>query len=413
MKRAAAFLLAVTLSAAAQAGFHMGLGGAAAKKSAALFGEAAEKKTADSVGDNVARLLPSCGPAPFTVLPTDLSKMGGLVPLGNLNPPGHTFPTDHIYFYGLRTSTSNPGSPTVEAPLLAPGDITVSEVVSADYLNATPPVTDYSIYFYACRELKAYFFHVRSLDASFQAKLGGGVDDGCWTYSTGGASIRRCSQRVNVPVRAGETLGTVNGPGSSAFDFGAYDHGKPPLAFASPSRHYAEQLYTVCPVDYFETGLKAQLEARFGRYDGGVIRTAPPVCGTIMFDSPSTAQGNWYKIGAPDSPEDPHLALVRNNYRPDWGAFSSGTSVPGLSAPYYFVPAASGLTQRDFAHITADGQIYCYDSFLDPLGQSITNIFTILVHMPTPTTLRIERQATTSCSAGPWAFTSGAVDFQR
>ncbi|MBN2029589.1 hypothetical protein JW824_05035 [bacterium] len=39
------------------------------------------------------------GPITFTHAPVDTSKIAQATPLGNLNPPGHTFLTDHIYFY--------------------------------------------------------------------------------------------------------------------------------------------------------------------------------------------------------------------------------------------------------------------------------------------------------------------------
>ncbi|MDE3253490.1 MAG: hypothetical protein KGO92_11830, partial [Bacteroidota bacterium] len=35
----------------------------------------------------------------FTALPIDTADITALVPLGNLNPPAHTFPTDHMYLY--------------------------------------------------------------------------------------------------------------------------------------------------------------------------------------------------------------------------------------------------------------------------------------------------------------------------
>src|SRR5215510_6450023 len=45
-------------------------------------------------------LLPHCTDAPsFDRSPVDLAQVTGVVPLGNVNPPGHTFPTPHMYFY--------------------------------------------------------------------------------------------------------------------------------------------------------------------------------------------------------------------------------------------------------------------------------------------------------------------------
>ncbi len=61
--------------------------------------------------------LAGCGEAPFlTVSPMALSDIREIAPLGNLNPPGHVFPTDHIYFY----PPNAPGG-TQSVPLASPG----------------------------------------------------------------------------------------------------------------------------------------------------------------------------------------------------------------------------------------------------------------------------------------------------
>ena len=39
-----------------------------------------------------------CVDHPFTTYPVDFERIRSITPLGNLNPPGHTFPTDHMYF---------------------------------------------------------------------------------------------------------------------------------------------------------------------------------------------------------------------------------------------------------------------------------------------------------------------------
>ncbi len=38
-------------------------------------------------------------PVLFTCSPVDTMYIRSATPLGNINPPGHTLPTDHIYFY--------------------------------------------------------------------------------------------------------------------------------------------------------------------------------------------------------------------------------------------------------------------------------------------------------------------------
>ena len=69
----------------------------------------------------------------FNSMPINFTSFGYVTPIGNLNPPAHTFPTDHIYFY--------PNSGSFE--IYAPGNITIISIAE----QHSPTVTDYSINF--------------------------------------------------------------------------------------------------------------------------------------------------------------------------------------------------------------------------------------------------------------------------
>ena len=155
--------------------------------------------------------------------------------------------------------------------------------------------------------------------------------------------------------------------------------------------------------------MKAGFEALLGSYSGSVLRTAPPLCGTIDQDVPGTAQGDWYHAGSPDSPEDPHLALAHDNVVVSSGVFSSGTSIPGLQGlgTLLFSPAHSGRVQREFSEVVADGNEYCYDSFTNLVGSIL------VLKMPDAFSLQIEKQTAASCGAGPWTLSGAAVSFTR
>ena len=56
----------------------------------------------------------SGGSLVFKASPLELSTIRQIVPLGNLNPPGHTLPTDHIY---VNNRTPN-GAPANRGSLL-------------------------------------------------------------------------------------------------------------------------------------------------------------------------------------------------------------------------------------------------------------------------------------------------------
>ena len=98
----------------------------------------------------------SCGSSRgiFTASPVALTDVIGWVRLGQMGPPGHTFPTDHQYLY-----VSNPiaGVPRREVNLVAPRDMYIT---TAHRGTTTPGGTDYTLEFSACIEVYGQFGHV-------------------------------------------------------------------------------------------------------------------------------------------------------------------------------------------------------------------------------------------------------------
>ena len=349
-----------------------------------------------------------------------MSDLLGIVPLGNLAPPGHTFPTQHLYFF-VRRAGADPldfGSPPATVPVFSPGHVWLTSVATSEHLSASPPFIDYSLNFKPCNQFMAYFFHVQTLSDDLLDRIGPLQEGRCETYSTGGETYRRCDKRVSVEIRAGEIIGTTGREGQNALDFGAYDGRATPLAYANPSRHRSspdglDQLHVVCVIDYFKPDVRDELVARLGQHAGTGSRTIGPVCSEVEQDEPGTAQGKWYRKATVDQfPEDPHLALVHDNVDPSIGAFSIGTSVPGLRpGVYHFSPRESGSVNLDFGLVTPDGRVYCYDS-LSVRGSPMPSLI-ILLELTNETALRIEGQEAPECGTGPWALQSGYAEFER
>ncbi|MFN8574020.1 MAG: hypothetical protein U0132_18325 [Gemmatimonadaceae bacterium] len=347
--------------------------------------------------------LASCAPTPvLTVSPIELSQIYEFTPLGNLNPSGHVFPTDHMYFYTRAAA----GGLREEVPLRFPGNGRVGNVMVQKFLAPTPHF-DYTVSFFPCADLRIYFAHVTELLPSFAAKVGS-MDVSCNApYTTGGITVQQCYKDVSIEVAAGDTFALTRGG-----DFGAYDRRTPALGFINQVRIGGSgdfgQLHTVCPVDYFEPGVRDGLRALLGRFGQSVHRTIEPVCGEIMQDKPNTAQGRWFYDNSPT--EDAHLALVHDNVDPTQAVFSVGTSVPGLtSGTYAFAPnmSAADHVNVDFGQVTADGAIFCYET-------QFPRIRRVLVQLLTGSRLRIEASSATTC--GPmstWVFTPSAAEFSR
>ncbi|MBI2091453.1 MAG: hypothetical protein HYY43_05430 [Deltaproteobacteria bacterium] len=348
--------------------------------------------------------LASCGSGElFTALPMALADFRGLVPLGTLNPSGHTLPTDHLYFYIRLTDPANSSSDPASVNVYAPGNIRITEVSVSEHLSANPPYSDYTITFYPCEELHAYFGHIQSLSSSFSGQVGS-VTDNCETYSTGGESFSSCSKTVSIDVAAGALLGTAGRKSQLALDFGAYDSRITPEGFANQSRFTTSYPYAVCPVDYFSASLKNNLETRFSSYTGATQRTADPVCGEVGQDVSETAQGLWFLPNTATYPEDPHLALAHDNITPSIGVFSVGTSLTGVdSGVYTFTPVSSGFINRDFSGVTADGNRYCYET-----GEGVV----FMLQLANSATLHIQKLDQANCDIIP-DFDSATVTYER
>ncbi len=357
-----------------------------------------------STGTQIPKGLANCGASPMlTVSPIDVGSIRDLTPLGNLGPPGHTFPTDHLYFYAPFTGTR------MEIPVVSPGDVVLSEVTKRTRLSGQPSVIEYSMTFFPCADLNLYFAHV-VLTTELLTRIG--AFGTCEQSSAGGNTYESCTKRLNLKLTAGSLIGTMGGDNGNTIDFGGYDRRVPQLPFINPARSYGNGTEfghnrTICPVDYFVPNVAAALRARFSGLFGK--RTIEPLCGTIMQDLPNTAQGRWFFNETMQ--DDPHLALVHDNVDPRIAVLSVGTSIPSLPTRYWgFTPAASGRVNADFPRVTADGLTYCYQTFVG----ATSPIRHVLIQLISAMRLRIEGFTGALCGdPSTWAFTAGAREFAR
>jgi hypothetical protein len=339
----------------------------------------------------------------FTVSPIDIENIFRIVLLGNLNPPGHVFPTDHIYLY-----ISNPDGdnrPDI-VTLYSPGELTVSAIEACEHITAG--FYDYSITLRSSEDITIVLGHVSSLSPEI---FGDTSAFDRWTlmneYSTGGETYRRWRHACTIRVMTGEILGKVGGnPHQYALDVGVYDRRHTHENIANPNRWLRTRyLHAVCPLSLYEEGpvldrLQDLVYQDEIKGDGGASSG-------ILQDLPGTAQGCWFLSGISETyPEDPHLALIRSNIHPAHAVLSVGNSIPNLdSAAYEFLPETSGLLNRDFKSITPDGQIYGFQT------DQFAGI--IIMQMPDAETLWFEALRSATTSRTSWAFTTGKTTFVR
>lgn len=356
--------------------------------------------------------LGSCGSstALFTVSPVALADVNGWVPLGNLAPPGHLFPTDHQYLY---VNSPENRATIRQVTVVSPGAITITSAHRTHYSNTD--TYDYAFDFYPCDEVRGSFGHVTTITPSLLQRMGA-FDQQCDSYTLNGlVTFDNCYTRpIAVKVAAGDTIGTTGGQGTSfALDFGLIDRRTPDIVFANPSRWTADgggydHRHVAPASDYFTEPVRSAIRNKLGMFNGLRQRTVEPVGGTIASDVAGTAQGVWVNPARPLYPENSHLAIVPDNVDPARIGVSMGTSQPGFDAGLYYVdPVAAGRINRHPAQITSDGTIYCYD-----LGYSYG---VLLLRMEDAATLRVEgRPGTTTCAAEqPWSFGPAAFTYVR
>ena len=342
-------------------------------------------------------------PLIFSAAPTDLDKLDAIVTLGNLNPPSHTFPTDHIYFYPTRQP--NADRPNV-VNVYSPGDLTIIQVWASQHVNAG--FVDFNVILQPYDTIRVMFYHVSTLDSEV---FGDTSDYASWhldsEYTTGGEIYRLLTKDYNIEVKAGDLLGTAGGnPGQWAFDLGVWDENYYPTMVANPQRwEKASCIHTICPLVLYEPG--PVLDAMIALVDRDKVEGEDLPCGSVMQDIPGTAQGVWFLEGITETyPEDPHLALVHSNIHPARAVLSIGNSVPGLpSHAYDFLPEATGFLNRDFKDITPDGNIYGFQVY------GFQGI--IIISMPDAETLHIEALPEASTNPTSWAFSSNKAIFVR
>jgi hypothetical protein len=325
----------------------------------------------------------------LSIAPLDTVSVMALVPLGGLNPPGHTFPSDHMGFYYKNFGVSR--------SILSPGNLRIFEISRDRHGIGTPGETqDYHISFGNQNSTVLYFGHVNTLSTRLLDAAGSFTSADCNTYTAGGLTQEQCRKTVSIDATAGEIIGTGGVvAGQFALDMGM-------LADNNP----------VCPLDYFDAATRAKLEAKLGSYDGAIKRTQSPVCGEINQDVAGTLQGIWLKQGLPKYPEDNHIAFVKDNVEPNKLRISIGNAVSGLASNVYtFTPQSSGQIDRSFIDVVSNGSIFCYTPrYLS--GAAVTNT-SLIVKLENTTTLSFEkRNCDCSCNQ-PYTFTGAKITYVR
>jgi hypothetical protein len=287
--------------------------------------------------------------------------------LGNLNPPGHVLPTDHIYFYDGDLSANHPGGSDVR-DVIMPATGAVVFVIK-------PVGTDYKIVFRATESFFFYLDHILLSQPLTEGQI----------------------------LQAGAKIGVT--AAGSAIDLGAFDMTVKHAGFVDTLRYPSQTLHYVAPRSYFTAALQADIDSHLYR-----SASAADKGGQIDFGVGGRLVGDWFLLGMPrDSSSGPYgwtrsIAFVYDYYDPTTVRISIGGTVasPGV----WGIDATAPRPET----VTVASGIVSYKLY-SPFDPQFPPTGLLLVQMIDALTIKTEYFAGSSASATQ--FDANAVTFVR
>lgn len=316
--------------------------------------------------------------------------IAALTPLGNINPPGHTSPVDHIYF-----QTNYDG----KIPMSAPADATITNIttISKEKTPGKYEVEGYTIKYLVCDGLELDFANYNDVVDSIKAEIARQGEKDCKRGikkdGHGPLAEGQCYYHVSIPMKSGEQIGWVwnvphpeSGDPTLPFEIWAANYNIDPPSQTN-WEYYNDDRYAhiMCPFDLYAGDLKKQFEAKFGmweyetREENGkkiinkdapghfVARNGEPLCGQVDQDIVGTIQGMWFSRPSPKDDDNAKfnggLAFLHNNVDVNMGEISVGGDLAsGKSGVIFFQPTHSGTINREPSEVKVDGTVYCYEA---------------------------------------------------
>lgn len=298
------------------------------------------------------RTLAKCTDQPMlSVTPIAMEHLDYIAPLGGINPPDHTIPTDHMY---LMFRYERPDAERYD--VRAPGEVVATTVTyGAEIADGKAQNGDYGVDFAPCDGLSYRFSHINTLEGKLQNLIGANGEgaDCRRDKPREGLELLYCTRNVDIKLAPGDVMGKVGSKHVAAMDLWTYKTDYKNPRFTSPEYHTAAS--AVCPLDYFDEASRTAMYAK-------VKRAAEPRCGQIGQDKQDTLQGSWFSIKDPQKAQtdwSSHLTLAHDSMDPNLGILAVAGKItdPGV---YDFAPA-HGTINREPGE-TEKGIVYCYQA---------------------------------------------------
>ena len=195
------------------------------------------------------------GTAPvFTAPLIPYQSIRDISAMGNMNPPSHTIPSDHIYFY--ITGPGCPCSTPPATPVSAPAAGVVEEII-----RGNGSTSDDQIFVRVAPHVVYYVLHVR---------LPAGISVG-----------QRITEGQSLGVTSGLTL---------AVDLGVMNYQRTPVRLIDPGRYADRAVYGDAPLRFYTDSVRSRLYAK-------VARTGADKDGRHDYDLPGRLLGGWFVEG--------------------------------------------------------------------------------------------------------------------
>lgn len=349
----------------------------------------------------------------------DLEKTTNINPLGNVAPPGHTFPTSHMYF-GVEAVWGEVGEgPFGDGQTFPPNPvyaIAAGQLVSINVSKVTTSLSgqevsyeEYGFDIAICEGLRVRYGHVGPVSDRILASIADLEGFNCNDYSTGAFAVDSCTYSPLLELEVGEQVGFNSGR-SAALNIGAFDITTETIKFLHPSLYGEEATGSVCVLDLYPEDQRSEMLKLLGDNNG--LRTAEPICGVLDYTVVGTLQGDWFdEIG--DFPQqDLNIAFVYDEVLPDVPVISIG-SVPGIpSYAHRFAERDGGRVNLPFIEVEAGDGVYCYENSEDDFGRPGPATH-LLVEVPESGRLLVRAEDGVGCGTGPWEIGPDATEFVR
>lgn len=317
--------------------------------------------------------ITATGPGVLSVTPLDTSTLFAGTPLGNMAPPGHVLPTDHVYLYFVDAWGGQQQSNDCRArPVRAAGSGVVTFVL------VTESTGDAKVDVQMTKSFHYFYDHV----------------------------LLRAGIGVGTKVNAGDTIATTTGRCPS-MDLGVYDTDVTPPGLVNTARYQGSSLHAVSPYKYFSEPLRSWLYARVrilegvpankdGRTDWGIRGrlSGDWFHASLANDSASVIMG---PIGWPKS-----ISFAYDWFNPSLARISIGGTISAAGV------LGIAATDPDFGTVSTASGIVAYKG-TPTLGAIVPGW--VLVQMTADDRIRVEYVA--GSGAKPTAFTAAAQDYVR